>query len=197
MDFMMKLNHWLGRHPLKEPPETDRAQFTERVMARVQASQAPARASAWGFLSQPRFALGIAMAAAVVAVAFLAIVPQSGKQVAVAPEPAVTESAPEAVASLPEQTADEVALLAAVNGLDLDALPEGDVEVVAEEMQLIEQIMLAQQVQESSDEEWLEQSLYLFEQLEEEIPTDTSGNGSESEWLEELRLLDELDLASS
>ena len=49
----------------------------------------------------------------------------------------------------------------------------------------------------SSDDQWLEETLQLLEELDEELPADAASDGSEEEWLEELQLLDEGPLAAS
>jgi hypothetical protein len=49
-----------------------------------------------------------------------------------------------------------------------------------------------------SDEEWLEQTLQLLEQLEEDTSPETAGDGSDEEdWLEELQWLDDSELSSA
>lgn len=50
----------------------------------------------------------------------------------------------------------------------------------------------------SSDEEWLEQTLQLLEQLEEDSSTETAGDGADEEdWLEELQWLDDSELSTA
>ena len=50
----------------------------------------------------------------------------------------------------------------------------------------------------ASDEQWLEQTLHLLEQLEEDPSTETAGDGStDEEWLNELRWLDENELSTA
>lgn len=49
----------------------------------------------------------------------------------------------------------------------------------------------------ASEDQWLEETLLLLDELDEDVSSDTAGDGSEDEWLEELELLDETDLASS
>lgn len=53
-------------------------------------------------------------------------------------------------------------------------------------------------VSDPSDEEWLEQTLELLEQLEGETSPETAGDGSEDdEWLDELQWLDESELSAA
>jgi hypothetical protein len=48
-----------------------------------------------------------------------------------------------------------------------------------------------------SDEEWIEQTLQLLEELEEETAPETAGDGSnDEEWLDELQWLDESELST-
>ena len=49
----------------------------------------------------------------------------------------------------------------------------------------------------AADDQWLEETLQLLDELDEDVSSETAGDGSEDEWLEELELLDETDLASS
>ena len=50
----------------------------------------------------------------------------------------------------------------------------------------------------ASDEEWLEQTLQLLEQLEEDSSTETAGDGADEEdWLEELQWLDDSELSTA
>ena len=49
----------------------------------------------------------------------------------------------------------------------------------------------------AADDQWLEDTLQLLDELDEDVSSETAGDGSEDEWLEELELLDETDLASS
>ena len=49
----------------------------------------------------------------------------------------------------------------------------------------------------AADDQWLEDTLQLLDELDEDVSSETAGDGSEEEWLEELELLDETDLAAS
>lgn len=50
----------------------------------------------------------------------------------------------------------------------------------------------------STDEEWLEQTLQLLEQLEEDPSAETAGDGADEEdWLEELQWLDDSELSTA
>lgn len=63
-DFLAWLRGWLGRHPLRTPP--DSASYAAEVMARVRA--ASSRAPAFSWLVQPRWVLAVGTVAAVCAV---------------------------------------------------------------------------------------------------------------------------------
>jgi hypothetical protein len=71
MDLLVWLNRWLGRHPLREPSELDRAAYTAQVMERVTVlgapSPEPAPARSW--LPWPRLAMVVASVAVGVLVA--------------------------------------------------------------------------------------------------------------------------------
>ena len=47
-----------------------------------------------------------------------------------------------------------------------------------------------------SEDQWLEETLLLLDELDEDVSSDTAGDGSEDEWFEELDWLDETGLAS-
>ena len=47
----------------------------------------------------------------------------------------------------------------------------------------------------SDDEAWVDQTLRLLDQLDEEAPEDATGQPSDDSWLEELEMLDESELA--
>ena len=51
----------------------------------------------------------------------------------------------------------------------------------------------------ATDDQWIEQTIQLLDQLDEsaDVSQDASGDASENEWLKELEMLDEDDLASS
>lgn len=50
----------------------------------------------------------------------------------------------------------------------------------------------------ASEDQWLDETLQLLDELDEDTSSsDSAGDGSEEEWLQELELLDETDLASS
>ena len=60
----MNLLSWLTRHPLKEPTDMNRAQYTAEVMAKIKAAESPAPAPARVWLSWPRLAMTLATVAA-------------------------------------------------------------------------------------------------------------------------------------
>jgi len=48
-----------------------------------------------------------------------------------------------------------------------------------------------------SEDQWLEETLLLLDELDEDVSSESAGDGSEEEWLEELEWLDETELAAS
>ena len=144
MEFLTWLRNWLLRHPLKEPTDAERSDYTADVMAKVRALDLqPVRAPvlvparSWGWW--PRLAMAMATAAGL---AFaLSTTHQTRRQLAQQPQ-----------------------------GVTVSEL----------------------------DEEWLEQTLELLEQLEGETSPETAGDGSEDdEWLDELQWLDESELSTA
>lgn len=49
----------------------------------------------------------------------------------------------------------------------------------------------------ASEDRWVEDTLQLLDELDEDVADDTVGGTSEEEWFEELQLLDETELAAS
>ena len=80
---------------------------------------------------------------------------------------------------LAEQTTHEAQLLAAVGAFDEEA---------ADEMLLAESP--------SSDEQWLDETVQLLEQVDES-DSDSPESSSSNDWLDELELLDETELSAS
>ena len=148
MDFSTWLTHWLTRHPLKEPPSPDRADYTREVMATVRTLDrpVPAPVPARPWFSWPRPAFAVAAAAAGVALV-IATATRSTPQVAREPSPST---------------------------LTLAESPEGD-------------------------DQWIEETIQLLDQLDEndDLSQDAPGEVSDEDWLNELEMLDETDLASS
>jgi hypothetical protein len=48
----------------------------------------------------------------------------------------------------------------------------------------------------SADDRWLEETLLLLEELDEDVADETVGGALEEEWLEELQLLDDMELTA-
>lgn len=49
----------------------------------------------------------------------------------------------------------------------------------------------------ATDDQWVEETLQLLDEFDEDVSSETAGNGSDEEWLDELELLDETDRATS
>ena len=169
MDFATWFRRWLARHPLKEPGEHDPGRFTAEVMARVrEVAPAPVRARppAWFQQVWGRWALA-AVAAAVLAVVVLRVVPRPEAQVA--RETPVQTVQP--LASLPKSPgsgAPGTLTLAASEKVEDDASwLEGTVELL----------------------EALEE--------DPEDGTAASPQGSDEEWLQEIESIDDAELAAA
>ena len=190
MDFATWLHSRLARYPLKEPQAFDRARYTAEVMERVKAlgEPAPALRPASRWWAWPRLAL----AAAAVAVALLVVgrVQSPGP----GPVPASMTGAPET--PLAEQIADDTQVLAALDELlPLAPVAPDDAEGLADELEAVDALLLAEAP--PSEDAWIEQTLTLLEQLEEDLPEGDTDDPSGDEWLDELQWLDEHDLAAS
>lgn len=180
MDFADWLKTWLARHPLKAPSDADRSRFTAQVMARVRARPTPASWAVRLWSPWPR--LAVSLAAAAVALVVVNALHPAGSNTRLAAQLA-QES--ELLAELDEP----------VNGW---AAPD-DVEHLAEELEQADAIVLAEAPQ--SDDSWVADTLQLLDQLDEELPDDDSAagdsnTGNEEEWLDELQMMDDSELAA-
>ena len=182
MDFTTWFRAWLSRHPLRPPMAHNRQQYTVEVMARVrELSSTPAVSSAplrppfvWGW---PRLALSLATVAA-------------GAVIAVG----LTHRANEQRAS---HAAQDTMLLALLDQ-EPESLLGDDSDVLASDLETVDTMTLAESIP-SEDETWLERTLEVLDQVDEDSgshadPQDTS---SSDDFIDELRLLDESELSSS
>ena len=182
MSLTSWLQQWLAEHPMQEPRGAERERFTAEVMARVRAlapTPAVERAArrwpvqlVWGW---PRFAVTFAAAAAGIALA-IGLMREPSPRVA-------------------DEIVHEAEQLAALAPPELEPLLADDAETLADDLEMADTIVLAEA--QPSDETWLAQTLELLDQIEEELPSDSEGLESDEEWLEDLELLDESDLAAA
>ena len=79
----------------------------------------------------------------------------------------------------------------------LSALDEDGLEPLNDDAELADLLLLAEST--PSDEQWIEHTAQLLDQLDDEASADHSGDepSSDQEWLDELQLLDESDHATS
>ena len=181
MDFTAWLKGWLVRHPLKLPEALDRSEYTAQVMVRVRqeaGAAAPASwARSWGFW--PRLGLALATSAAGVFVVL-----HQGQQAGV---------------RLAQQVEQGTALLAAVEEPLAEPLTAEEPDALAEDLELLDTFTLAEAPQ--SDEAWIQDTVQLLNQLDEDLPEDADGNDatgpSDEYWMQELQSLDESALAAS
>ena len=176
MDLATWFRRWLSTHPLREPLQLDRAHYTAEVMQRVKGAPEPAPIYVVRWTTWPRLALATAAVAAVA----LLVVGRVGER-------------PVQMATTVE---DDLNLLAA---LDEPALVEGvdaeDLEALAQELETNDVLLLAEA--QPSDEQWLDETLLLLDQVDEDVPEDAVGDGADDQWLDELQLLDEQELSVS
>ena len=175
MTFAAWLKPWMAQHPLRESSDRDRSRYTAQVMARVKApahapQESPWHQLVWGW---PRLVLATAAVAAGV---LLVVGVRTASRTELAKE---ISSESELLAAL-----DEPAPLANGDALEAD-LQEQDLMVLAEAQ--------------PSDQQWIDQTLQLLDQLDEDTQddnTDASANPNGEEWLKDLQTLDEEDLST-
>ncbi len=184
MDFTAWFRAWLTRHPLKGPHGVEAARYTDEVMAKVRALQPPAsvRAPLRFWLPWPRLAL-IAATAAVGLLIVMGTLHRAQLQLASAidRDAQVITAVDELVPTAPAGSG---------------ATPED----LAQELQTADILVLAESV--PSDDQWLDQTLQLLQQLDEDVPEETisaSGHTAESQddLLKALQQLDEKDLTAN
>jgi len=180
MDFMRWMEAWLKRHPLKEPPASVQARYTEQVMTRVQATHRGAQKASYSLrVFWPRFALAMTAAAAMLVL------------VRVTPRPSH---------SIAQSIAEETDLLAAVTlpedemSFAAELFSETDTDGLAEELRTMDLLVVAQ---DTRSDGWVEETLQLLDQLEEDFPEEENGGSKDEDWLKELEMLDEADLSAS
>ena len=96
---------------------------------------------------------------------------------------------------LAQQIIHDSQLLAALDEPELEPLAADQVEAVADEMETIDTLQLAESA--PSDDQWVEQTLQLLDELDEEAPEDAASSASEDEWLQELEQVDESELTAN
>jgi len=180
MDLPTWFRRWLSTHPLKEPPAHGRSAYTADVMAKVKAlgRPAPSLAPVRIMFPWPRLALAMATAAVGVTVVFVALHAQTSY--------------------LAQQITRDAHVLAELDEPGSEPAPDGDVEALADELQMTDTFLLAESL--PSDEQWVEQTLQLLEEAGDDAAEDAPGDAShnsEDEWLQELQQLDESDLSAS
>ena len=179
MDFTQWLTAWLSRHPLKSPPDGDRSRFTAEVMARVRSEAGPRPASSWsGLLAAgwPRLAFALAAAAAVL-VAVNVRRPADGRLVA--------------------EMAQGTDLLAEL-GEPLENVLPADAEELAEDLEREDVIVLAEAPPDTDEAAWIADSMKVLDEIDDALPEDgtAGGTGNDDQWLEELEMFDQSELAA-
>lgn len=181
MDIADWLKSWLARHPLKAPSDADSSRFTAEVMAQVRADAQPRRAhAAWTVRLLglwPQAAMSLAAAAAVL-VGLTVLRPSGFGQQRAA------------------QLAQESELLEAVGEPVNGWAIADDADSLADDLEHEDTLMLAEAP--PSDDSWVADTLQLLDQLDEDLPDEPAAgnsNSNEDDWLDELQMLDESELA--
>ena len=176
MEFTSWLTTWLARHPLKTPSEIDPTRYTTEVMTRVRAvtpAAAPARSPAGvpQWLSWPRLALVVATAASIAVVI------------------GTTRSSRERLA---HRVTRDAQLLAELDEPLPELLNGQEAAELAQDLEAEDHQMLLAESAPSQDQQWLEQTLQLLDQLDENVPGVDADepSGNDEEWLKELDTLD-------
>ena len=168
-DFLTWLKDWLTRHPLATPPEPLQASYIEEVMRRIRTASAPSPVFRWFPQPHSAFALGTAVACLLVVVAVVNRPPMR----------------------LAKQVEQDWQVLSDVGELT-ELLPHD----LAEEAKTLDRLMLAEAEPLVDDEAWVDETLELLNEVEEDHDTALDAETVEN-LLEELERLDESELAAS
>lgn len=182
MEFTAWIRQWLTQHPLKTSERVSRETYTAQVMARVKGeveqAASPLHAArsvrvAWPW---PRLALAALTAAAVVII--------------------VTNMRQETVLRLTQEVTRDAQLLAALGEPVTDSMAPRDLEAMAKELEEADRLMLAEAP--PSDDQWLEQTLQLLEQFDEDASAGKMDDASSDEdLLKELQNDEQSDFAAA
>lgn len=177
MDLQTWLHQWLRHHPVKQPPSSARDRFTASVMTRIRAVEEPAAVTVGvrRWVAWPQFGLAVAAAAAIVLLLVWTVEPPGAR--------------------LAWQIAREVEMLVAVEESLLEPLVATDPETLADDLEALDEIVLAEAAAAADDDRWIRQTLDLLESLDEEDAEVEAGDTEE--WLDELERLDEAELTAS
>jgi len=175
-EFLTWLNGWLARHPVRRPADEPQAAYTVQVMERVRLSR-PRQAAGWRLWAQPLLAFGGMAAAAAVGFTMLTGTPRR----------------------LAERVDRDIEVLAQVDAEAVAGLLETSLDGVAQELQLLNQMRLAELEEVVDEEAWLEETLELLNDVEGvDAASGLSGeDASIEELLQELEQLDATASASS
>ncbi len=174
MDLSAWLKTYLAQHPVKGLPAHDAARYTQDVMARVRASQAPqpVRAPAWSWWPS----LGLLASAAVVLLVIGVTAQRSPTQ-------------------LVERVAEDAALLAALDEPYNGAVGALADELLVDEVEALTPFVLAEAPAESEDD-WLQETMDLLDELDQEMPAADDTPTDDEDWLKELEQVDEAELSA-
>ena len=177
MEFTDWFKRWLRKHPLREPPSFDQARYTADVMKRVK-DLAPSSARQYEtrsmIFSWPRLVFGGLSLALMAVLVVFATASYTGRRLA----KEVTREA-QILAELGEPVASS----------------ESDTEEIALDIQAADNLMLAEATK--SDDQWIQETFQLLDQLGEDPRTGNSNGSSDEDWLDELQMLDNNEPSSS
>lgn len=175
-EFLGWLTDWLSRHPVRPPAETTPSDYADQVMRRVKtAGIVPA--AAWR--PQPQWFVAFGTVAAAIAVGFV-----------------VLTNSPERLSASLER---DIEVLAEVDEEAIGSLLTSSVDGIAQELQLLNQMRLAELEEVVDEEAWLEETMELLNDVEGiDAASGPSGDDqSLEELLQELEQLDATESASS
>ena len=177
MEFTDWFKRWLRKHPLREPPSFDRVRYTADVMDRIKdlaSSYAEQYENRSFVVSWPRFVFGGLSVALMAVLVVLATASYTSRRLA----KEVTREA-QVLAGLGEPVASS----------------ESDTEEIALDIQAADNLVLAEATK--SDDQWLQETFQLLDQLGEDPKTGNTNESSDEDWLDELQMLDDNELSSS
>ena len=182
MEFTAWIRQWLIQHPLKAPERVSREAYTAQVMARVKGEVEQAASPlhvarsvriAWPW---PRLALAALTVAAVVII--------------------VTNMRQETSLHIAQEVTRSSQLLAALDEPVTDSMAPRDLEAMAKELEEADRLTLAEAP--PSDDQWLEQTLQLLEQFDEDASVGkTDDASSDEDLLKEIQNDEQSDFAAA
>ena len=183
MDFSNWFKEWLARHPLREPPNLDQAGYTAEVMARVSKqslSRSPQKACGLDFL----WMMWLRIVLGSVSVALLSVI-------------VVLSVSSYTHARLAKEVVNDMQVLAELGESVTPTEPEMDEGI--RDPQSEDALVLAESDKAvKTDDQWIEQTMQILDQLNEEDSKKGSVDGtpSEEDWINDMQMLDSNEFSS-